>query len=428
MASQYGLLRASGAASRRGSMPWRSTVLTVAPILFVVLAWLALERSPAGTPPHAERLVVEFAVSVVAGQLLVGLLAPEAPPLLAVAAMLAAVGLAFTMRLAPEAAPAQANWIAAGIAAMVAGLAAGRQAHLLRRWTYTAGVLAIATLGATALFGRSINGARLWIEVAGQSVQTTELIKAFLVVFLAGYLSREAGVFAQPGPLLARWRFLFPLLVLWLGTLGSLVALRDLGTLAILAALATVMLSLASRRPGFLAAGALLVAATAVLGYTTMSHVRTRVDVWLHPFADPLGAGYQTVQATFALANGGVTGTGLGWGMADTIPAAVTDYVFVAVAEELGLAGASGVILAFALLVTGGLQAAARRPDAYERFLAAAVAILMGVQAAVIIAGNLRLVPTTGVTLPFVSYGGSSLVVNFALLGLLLGIAGKPRG
>ncbi len=427
MATRYGLLRASEPAPRRGAVPWRGTVLTAAPVLFVVLAWLALERSPAGAPTDTERLVMQFAASVTAGQLAVRLLAPQAPPLLPVTWMLAAVGLAFTMRLAPEAAPAQANWISVGMATMVAGLAAGRRAYLLRRWTYTAGLLAIAALGATALFGHAINGARLWIEVAGQSVQTTELIKAFLVVFLAGYLSREAGVFAAPGPLLARWRFLLPLGVLWAGTLVALVALRDLGTLAILAALATVMLSIASRRPAFLAAGLLLVAATGAIGYGAMGHVRTRVDAWLDPFADPLGAGYQTVQASFALSSGGVTGTGLGWGMADVIPAAVTDYVFVAVAEELGLAGASAVILAFALLVVGGLRAAARTHDAYERFLAAAVAVLIGVQAAVIIAGNLRLVPTTGVTLPFVSYGGSSLVVNFALLGLLLGIAGKPR-
>lgn len=427
MATQYGQLRASRAAPRGSAVPWRGTVLTAAPILFVVLAWLALERSPAGAPPDTERLVMQFAASVTAGQLAVRLLAPQAPPLLPVASMLAAVGLAFTMRLAPEAAPAQANWVSAGMALMAAGVAAGRRAHLLRRWTYTAGVLAIAVLGATALFGKTINGARLWIDVAGQSVQTTELIKAFLVVFLAGYLSREAGVFASPGPLLARWRFLLPLAVFWAGTLAALVALRDLGTLAILAALAAIMLSLASRRPAFLAAGLLLVAATGAIGYAAMTHVRARVEVWLDPFADPLGAGYQTVQASFALANGGVAGTGLGWGMADAIPAAVTDYVFVAVAEELGIAGASGVILGFALLVVGGLQVAARTPDPYERFLAAAVAILIGVQAAVIIAGNLRLVPTTGVTLPFVSYGGSSLVVNFALLGLLLGIAGKPR-
>lgn len=405
---------------------WRDALSVGMAVGFLLLAELALERAPTGSAPGAERLIVQFAVSIAAGHVAVSLLTPAAPPLLPVACMLAAVGLAFTMRLAPEAAAAQANWVSVGIAAFVAGLVAGRRAHLLRRWTYTAGVLALAVLGATALFGTTINGARLWIDVAGQSVQTTELIKALLVVFLAGYLAREAGVFAQPGPLWRRWRFLLPLLVLWVGTLGALVALRDLGTLAILAALAAVMLAMASGRPGFLVAGAALIVATALIGYATMGHVRTRVDTWLHPFDDPLGSGYQTTQASFAFANGGVTGVGLGWGMADTIPAVATDYVFAAVAEELGMAGATAVVLAFALLVVGGLQAAAQAGDAYRRWLAASVAVLFGVQAAVIIAGNLRLVPTTGVTLPFVSYGGSSLVVNFALLGLQLG-AGSGR-
>lgn len=409
-------------ASRRAPVRDAELLLLVAPATFAVLAWLALERSPTGAPPESARVVVQFLVTIAMGHLLVRMLAPAAAPLFAVAAMLASVGLAFVMRLAPEAATAQANWVTIGTVAMAGGIVAGRRAHILRRWTYTAGVLALAALGATAAFGETINGARLWVDVAGQLVQTTELIKAFLVVFLAGYLSREAGVFAAPGWLIGRWRYMLPLGVFWLGCLAALVALRDLGTLAILAALAAVLLTISTGRMGFLVAGGVLVAATGALGAVMLPHVATRIDAWLHPFDDALGSGYQTVQATFAIANGGVMGTGLGWGMAATIPAVATDYVFAAVAEEFGLVGATGLVLTFVLLVIGGLQVAALAPDTHRRHLATAVALLFGIQAAVIIAGNLRLVPTTGVTLPFVSYGGASLVVNFALLGLLLGV------
>ena len=145
------------------------------------------------------------------------------------------------------------------------------------------------------------------------------------------------------------------------------------------------------------------------------------------PGDDPAGTGYQAMQATYAIQAGGITGQGLGLGQPETIPAAATDYVFSAVAEELGLAGAFGVALLYVLLLYAGLQASLRAETTYGRLLCTGIALLLAIQAAVIIAGNLRLIPTTGITLPFVSYGGSSLVVNFGLLGLLCGIAGKPQ-
>lgn len=414
------LLRACSEGVRSRARNFELTTL-VAPIGFVLLGWLALERSPWGPPDATPRIVAQFALSVFVGHLAVRVLAPQAPPLYAIATMLSAVGLVFVMRLAAASAAAQANWVAVGTASMVIGIVAGRRTALLRRWTYTSGVLALATLAATALFGETVQGARLWLRILGQTVQATELIKAFLILFLAGYVSREAGVLAGGGT--QRWRYLIPLAVLWAGALGALVSLRDLGTLAILAALAAAVLALATGRVSYLVGGAVLLAATGVLGYISMEHVQARVDSWLHPYRDPLGRGFQTVQAEFAVANGGLFGTGLGWGMPHLIPAAATDYVFVAVAEELGLFGAAAVSLMFLALVIGGLQVAIASRDAYARSLAAATTVLIGLQAAVILAGNLRLVPTTGVTLPFVSYGGSSLVVNYALIGLLLGIA-----
>ena len=169
--------------------------------------------------------------------------------------------------------------------------------------------------------------------------------------------------------------------------------------------------------------GVALLAFTAFVGYYLFDHVQTRIDVWLNPFDDPQGAGYQTTQALYAIQAGGVTGEGLGMGSPEFIPAVPTDYIFSAIGEELGLAGALGVVLLFVLLLLGGLRIALRAPDDYGRLLAFSISLLIGVQAFVIIAGNLGVIPTTGITLPFVSYGGSSIVVNFVLVGLLLGIS-----
>jgi cell division protein FtsW len=184
----------------------------------------------------------------------------------------------------------------------------------------------------------------------------------------------------------------------------------------------------ATGRLVFVAGGVVLLALTAFLGYQLFGHVETRIDVWLHPFDDALGTGYQTAQALYAIEAGGVTGAGLGRGSPDVIPAVPTDYIFSAIGEELGLAGALGIVLLFVLLLFSGLRIAVSASDDYGRLLAFSIALLITVQAFVIIAGNLGLIPTTGITLPFVSYGGSSLVVNFALIGLLLGISEASSG
>ena len=158
-------------------------------------------------------------------------------------------------------------------------------------------------------------------------------------------------------------------------------------------------------------------------GYVAFGHVQDRIDTWRDPYATADSSGYQTVQSIYAIQAGGITGEGLGLGEPTVIPAVTTDYVFAAIAEELGLAGAAGVVLLFGVLVVGGLQVALATRDPFLRLLACCSALLLGIQAAVIIAGNLRLIPTTGITLPFVSYGGSSLVINFALIGLILGVS-----
>jgi cell division protein FtsW (lipid II flippase) len=209
--------------------------------------------------------------------------------------------------------------------------------------------------------------------------------------------------------------------------IAALALLRDLGSIALLLLLVMGSLYVATGRLRFVAGGLALLAFTGVFGYFAFSHVQARVDVWLHPYEDAAGVGYQTVQSIYAIQAGGVTGEGLGLGQPDAIPAATTDYIISAIAEELGLAGATGVVLLYVVLLFAGLRIALDARDDYGRLLAASIAMLIAIQAAVIIAGNLRVIPTTGITQPFVSYGGSSLVINYALVGLLLGISNRAR-
>jgi len=355
--------------------------------------------------------------------------APKAAPQpYAIAMLLTAIGLAFVTRVAPTVAQKQVDWATLGVACMVVAARLGRDYPRLRNLKYTAAVTSLGLLVLTGIFGTTIYGARLWITIAGQTVQTTEFIKLFLIVFLAGYLADEAGAISSPrvrfgGREYSALPYLFPLLMAWGVTMLAIGLLRDLGNIMLLMMLAVGALYLATGRLRFVFGGIALLCVALVLGYLAFGHVRTRVDVWLNPHADAQGAGYQSLQSVYAIQAGGITGEGLGLGQPDAIPVVPTDYIFSAIGEELGLAGALGVVLLYVAFLFAGLRIALRKEDDYGSLLAACIALLVAIQAAVIIAGNLRLIPTTGITLPFVSYGGSSLVVNFALVGLLLGIS-----
>ena len=396
---------------------------------FVLLAYESLDRSPVELPVNADRIFIQFTATVIAGHVALRVLCPKAPAqVYAIAMMLAAIGLVFVMRLAPEEAGDQVNWVTIGVVLMSLTLAAGRRYELLRRYKYSAAFLALVLLFVTGVFGTTINGARLWLTFGGFTIQTTELIKVGLIVFLASYLADEASVLSMPrlrvgNRTYSALPYLLPLLATWFATIAALALLRDLGSVAILLLLGTAALYIATGRAMYVVMGVLLVAATGALGYMLFDHAQVRIDTWLNPLDTPLGAGYQSSQAMFAIQAGGVTGEGVGMGTPDIIPAAPTDYIYSAIAEELGLIGAVSVILLFALLVVAGMRIALLCREPFGRMLAATISLLIGIQAVVIIAGNLRLVPTTGITLPLVSYGGSSIVVNMVLLGLLLAIA-----
>jgi len=411
----------------------RELLLLSGAVAFAALGWFTLRAADFAFPASTGRILTQFALSGLAAHVALRVIAPRArPETLAMSAFLTAVGMVFVLRLAPAVAGDQANWASAGAIAFTGGAWAGVRYPVLKRYTYTAGVAAIGVLVITGVFGTTINGARLWLQVAGQTIQTTELIKVFVILFLAGYLADAASVLASPtlslgGRTYSGAAYIVPLGGILLAAIGSLALLRDLGSIAIILLLAVSALYVATGRARFVAGGMALLAATGLIGYFAFGHVQTRVDMWLDPGADPGGSGYQAMQATYAIQAGGITGEGPGLGQPDLVPAAATDYVYTAIAEELGLAGAAGVALLYVVFLYAGLRIAAEATDTYGRLLAATIALLIAVQAAVIIAGNLRVIPTTGITLPFVSYGGSSLVVNLGLAGLLAGISHASR-
>ena len=408
-------------------------LLLSASAAFILVAWRALDAAAFALPASSSRIVTQFLLAALFGHVGLRLVAPRAAGQpYAIAVLLCAIGLAFVVRLAPDAAQSQANWVTVGIGLMVAAAWAARDYPRLRAYKYTSALVAVMLLVATGLFGTTINGARLWFTIAGQTVQTTELIKLFLVVFLAGYLADEAGVLASPrlrfgGRSYSALPYLLPLLATLFVAIAALALLKDLGSIALLLLLTIAALYVATGRLSFVLGGLVLLATTGVFGYYAFDHARARIDVWLDPYATADTDGYQTVQSLYAIQAGGVTGEGLGLGQPDSIPAATTDYIFDSIAEELGLAGALGVVLLYVLLLFAGLRVSLGVPDDYGRLLTAIISLLIATQAAVIIAGNLRIIPTTGITLPFVSYGGSSLIVNFVLVGLVLGVSNRAR-
>ena len=353
-------------------------------------------------------------------------LAPAADPVfLPIALLLNGLGYVVITRLDTDLAALQSTWTAIGIGGYVLTLLFLPRVRLLENYRYLLGLAGIALIVLPLIpgFGREINGARIWASVGPINFQPGEFAKIALAAFFAAYLvdSREL--------LRARMelRDLAPIGVAWAGSLAVMVFERDLGSSLLFFTLFVVVLWVASERWIVLAVGGGMFAAGAVFSWLMFSHVQLRVDVWLNPFDDPKGDGFQIVEASFALADGGLTGTGLGRGEPTRIPFVETDFIFAAIGEELGLAGSVAVLMAFLVLVGSGLRVALRAERVFEKLFALGLTTLMGVQAFVIIGGVLRVVPLTGITLPFVSYGGSSLVANYVLLALLVRMSHEQR-
>ena len=364
-------------------------------------------------------------------------LAPEADgTLVPIAGLLNGLGYVFIVRIDeakvdPQGlAGLQAAWAAVGIAAFVGTLLLIRRVRDLERyrWTIGFGGIALLLLPLVPGVGRQINGARIWVGIGPVSFQPGEFAKIFLALFFASYLVEKRELLAvsrfRIGPIsLPDLKHLGPVLLAWGVSLVVMVSEKDLGSSLLFFALFVALLWVATERASFLAVGVLLFAGGAIIANHQFSHVQQRVEIWLDPWEDPKDDGFQIVESQFAFAAGGVAGTGINLGSPTRIPYAETDFIFAAIGEELGLVGATGVLIAYLLMIGAGLRTALRTTIPFERLLATGLTVLLGVQSFLIIAGVTRVLPLTGVTLPFVSYGGSSLIANYILLALLLRIS-----
>jgi cell division protein FtsW (lipid II flippase) len=384
----------------------------------------------------------------------------------------------------PSAAHTQVIWTALSVIVFALVLALVRNHSTLARYTFTAGLAGLVFLCLPALpgIGATINGARLWLQVGPFSFQPSEISKILLAIFFAGYLrtfgalmsahvvtkarrrssagnaaaaltgairrlrpgAQSPGEPATPaddtdssgsytGVINRVWskgpRFYVPAVLTWIAGLGVLVVERDLGSSLLFFGMFLVVLYIASERARFVVVGLGLFAAASLAAYHLFSHVQVRVDIWLHAFqgTNPSNKSYQLVQGLYGFAAGGVTGTGLGRGHPNKVPFANTDFIMASLGEELGLTGVMAILMLYLLIVVRGMRVALTTPDPFGKLLAAALAATLGIQVFVQVGGVMRLIPLTGVTLPFVSYGGSSLVANAAIIALLLRISDTVR-
>ncbi|HEV2125371.1 MAG TPA: FtsW/RodA/SpoVE family cell cycle protein [Chloroflexota bacterium] len=402
--------------------------LLVFPALLLVfgLALLAVAREQ---PLEWETLggAAIFGAALVAVGIWVWRRLPLSDPfLLPLAAFLAAFGQVMTSRLVPSLGPRQGIWVLLGFVGL-AVVSLLPSAGWLRRYRYTWAILGLLLLGVTLVAGTDLNesGARLWLVLGPINIQPTEFVKLLLVVFLAAYLEDYRELLATAG-----WRlgplwvppipYLVPILAMAGAALVVFVIQRDLGPALLFSSVLLAMLYLASGRASYVVLGLTVILLGGFVADRLFSHVHIRVETWLDPWSRAQESGYQLVQALYALGSGGLFGTGLAQGSPRYIPAVHTDFVIAAIGEELGLAGSLGVVALFVLFTARGFYIALRARSGFNALLAAGLTATFALQALIILAGALKLIPLTGITLPFVSYGGSSVLANFFLVGLLL--------
>lgn len=361
-------------------------------------------------------------------------LAPGADPaVLPIVFLLSGVGIAFVTRLAPDLALHQVLWLFVSVGAMVATLFFVPSLDELAGYKYTLGLVGVVLLLLPMVFGAEIGGSKLWLRFGSLTFQPGELAKICITLFLAAYLAenremlsvsmRHVGPFAIP-----RFRMLLPMFVMWGLSLLVVVFERDLGSALLFFTFFVIMLYVCTGRLGYVAISLGLLLAGGVVCYRHFSHVQTRIQIWLDPFQDPSNKGLQIVQSLYSLADGGLVGSGIGKGMGRLIPVVESDFIFSAIGEELGLLGASAILMAYMLFAVRGLTTAARAKSDVSSFTAVGLTASIAVQAFLIVGGCTRLLPLTGVTLPFMSQGGSSLLASFIIVGLLLRAGDEGTG
>ena len=419
--------------------------LTVLAVFIGIAAYASVGLGVEGTiPADTYKLGGALIVVAIATHLVVRRVAPYADPvLLPLVIALNGLGLAMIYRIDlgyeqidptwKALANGQLMWTGFGIVAFAIVLLVVRDHRRLQTLTYTFGFAAIVLLVLPLLpgIGRNIRGARIWIGLGPFSFQPGEAAKICLAIFFAGYLVVKRDALALAGRRfmgidLPRGRDLGPILAGWLLSMGILIFQRDLGSSLLFFGLFVVLLYIATERPGWIVVGGVLFAGGAYASYLAFGHVQVRVDAWLDPFSDP-DRNYQVINGLFGLAHGGILGQGLGQGDPNLTPFGFSDFIATSMGEELGLTGLMAILLIYGLIVERGLRIALTCRDAFGKLLAAGLALSIAIQVFVVVGGVTRLIPLTGLTTPFLAQGGSSVVMNWAIIGLLLRISDQTR-
>ena len=351
---------------------------------------------------------------------------------LALAYVLLAVGLAEIARLKPDLFVPQLRWACVGIVLWGLVVFFWNRLRRMLDYPYVLGLLTTLVLLLPLIFGVSIGGNKNWISFGFFSMQPSEFGKILLIFFLAAYLADHLAVLTLPARRflflhLPPVRFIAPLVALWGFAVLMFVIARDLGSALLFFGMAVLMTYMGTGRKSYVFLAGLFILAAAGVSYAFFGHVRVRFDIWLHPWADPNGMSYQVVQSLFAIGSGGIWGTGFAEGHPLLIPEVHTDFIFAAIAEEFGLIGGVLVLIVYALIFWRGSRIAMRLVRVEESLLAAGCAASLLLQAFIITAGVTKLLPLTGITLPFVSYGGSSMAASFILVGILTALSGEVK-
>ncbi len=394
--------------------------------LFLLLTALTLGIVQKSLWPPLILLAI-WSASAFAGHNLLNQILPQRDPLLfPIAMLLTGWGLALILRLAPVFAWRQALWLAVSLVAMLAISTLPTHLRWLRRYRYTWLFGGLCLLLVTIMLGVNPSGfgPRLWLGLGGLYFQPSELLKLMLVIFLASYLAdyhEDIHLAWKRRRWIPSFRAMGPLLLMWGLCTVMTIWQRDLGTAALFFIVFLTMLYIASQRTIYVVLGLAMLLLASVAAYHLYDVVELRIDVWLNPWAEAGGRGYQIVQSLIAFSAGGMFGQGIGMGAPQAVPVVQSDFIFAAVGEEWGLVGAVNMIICLAVLTMRGMQIASLwTASPFRMLLAAGLSVLLATQSLLILGGVLKLIPLTGVTLPFVSYGGSSLLINFILIGLFL--------
>jgi cell division protein FtsW (lipid II flippase) len=357
--------------------------------------------------------------------------------LLPIVTLLTGVGLVMIYRLTyarpgmENLATTQAVWILIGSGALMFVVLFFRDYHKLFAYKYLLALAAVGFVASTFTpLGYEVNGARLWLQIGPASFQPSEFARIALIIFFAGYLADKRDLWTATsssfmGVQLPALKYFGPVALVWAASLGLLIFEKDLGSSLLFFAVPVLMLYAATGRIAYVILGALLFGLGSYATYLAFSHVQLRVTSWLDPWSDPDDSGFQITQSIFNIADGGLTGTGLGEGFSQTIPEVETDFVFSTIASELGLLGATALLLVFLVFVYRGIKIALLAEDDASKLLAFGLTAMFAMQTLIIVGGVTKAIPLTGITLPFVSYGGSSVVGNFVLTALLLVVSEK---